>query len=362
MHDSSVLPEAAAPARPSASLQERLLARAVPLAVAIAALVYLVTLLLLPRDGFWVVDNENKFLQMEALIRSGYRSAVLPYPGHALDPEFQFRPIPAPFGIVQEDQIFSQYPVYFALVSSLPYRLLGFDGLYVLPLLAGLGMLFAVARLGRWLGLSRKAQAGAVLLTAFASPLWFYSVNFWEHTLALCLCLWGVAFCFAYAEERRERDLALGAALMAASLYFREELLLFVPPLLAVMLLQVRKGEGPDGSLAMERAKITVRFVGVLLVAMVPLFLLNQYYTGHTTGMHATENMRSSTGLLGHLAFRPVAFYRLFIALHYLPGISYLLAAPYLLLFFWNPRLDDRRFLHAVPLAAAAATVSFGVT
>ncbi len=75
---------------------------------------------------------------MLAAIRSGYESMALDWPGRALDPDFRFNPQPPPFTVVQEGRLYSQYPPVFALLSSFPYRLFGFPGLYALPLLGGI--------------------------------------------------------------------------------------------------------------------------------------------------------------------------------------------------------------------------------
>ena len=115
----------------------------------------------------------------------------------------------------------------FATVSTVPYRLLGFWGLYLLPLLGSLGILRGVWRIGGLIGLGPSARHAATLLTGLATPVWFYSVLFWEHTVAVALCIGAVYWLLRYAESRTFGALWRGAALAALGVYFRDELYLF---------------------------------------------------------------------------------------------------------------------------------------
>lgn len=322
-------------------------------AVLLAALVYLVTLVFLPKQGFWLIDNGNKFLQMRALIESGYRSAVIPCPGQALDPKFDFNPLPFPFSVVKAGRLYSIFCPVFALLSSLPYRAFGFTGLYVLPFLASLGTLAGVFALGRLLGLGTRSRAAAVLLAALGTPLWFYSVNFWEHIVAVCLLTWAIVLCLTYRSSGQVRHIMGGGALAALAVYFRDELYLFLPVLLGAVLLQLPRERWVDAGF---------RFIEAGVFALVPLWCLNTYYTGSPMGFHLGEHIGTSHGLLGHLGDRYTVFYRLLAALHIQDSISWVIALPYLALYLRNPQLARERFQVAVPVACLLATASFGVT
>ena len=82
------------------------------------------------------------------------------------------------------------YSATFAVPSSFPYRLFGDPGLYLLPLAAGLLTLPAVWSLAGMLSGARVGRA--VPLASLGTPLWFYSLTFWEHTPAACLAVWSV--------------------------------------------------------------------------------------------------------------------------------------------------------------------------
>src|SRR5262245_59001503 len=72
---------------------------------------------LLPWDGFWINDNGCKFIQMEGLVRSGYSDFAMPWPGRALDPNFEFRPLREPFAQLEGGRLFVIYSIPFALLS-----------------------------------------------------------------------------------------------------------------------------------------------------------------------------------------------------------------------------------------------------
>jgi hypothetical protein len=323
-------------------------------ALLLCAAAYGIALLLLPKGGMWVNDNANKYLQTVAALRHGYAAIDLPWPGRGIDPGFRFSPVPPPFGIVQGGKLYSQYPPYFAIASSLPFRLFGEWGLYLLPFLGGLLLLAALPALGRLLGLTRPGRAAALLLAGLGTPVWFYSVLFWEHTPAMALAAWGVYFCFRYPKSRRTRDLLLGAALTGAAVWLRDELYLFLPVLLAGILYQLREG----------RPRAVLLFGLAATAAVLPLWLLNLHYTGHVTGFHASSNVAWSGGLGGHLAGRGVAFYRLFVQLGARSELwlSLLLGVPIALLFLLRPPVCPQRFPWAVPVLVLFAIAALAYT
>jgi len=338
------------------------------LGVLLVAIAYLGTLLMLPLDGFWILDQGGKFVQMQAAIRNNYGSVAVPWPGLGLDPKVDFNPMPFPFSVVQDGKLYSIFCPVFAIVSSVPYRLFGIPGLYVLPALCGLGSLLGLIPLGKWLGVDPQFRLAAVLAAGLATPVWFYSAVFWEHTPAVCLTVWALVFCLRYTESGRTGQLAAGAALASLAIYLRDEQYLLLPVLLGAALYLTEPG---------RRARAFVVFGVTAAAALVPLCEINQHYTGHPTGFHAVEQLRGAANVAQHLADRWEVALRMFILLFHVPGppgslpissslaevgVSLLLALPYLALAFLRPRLPARTFAWAVPAAALIAAVSFTVT
>lgn len=158
------------------------------LASIVVLAVYLLVLWALPLDVFWSPDEGAKLLQMEAMtLDNGFRWQIA-YPGQRLDPAFDFYPSWNVYPQLSEDcTARAHWPIWFGLFSLIPYRLFGIPGLYVLPLVGGLGTAALSGLLTRRF---RPALAPlAILLVGLASPVVFYSVLFWEHTVVTFLGL-----------------------------------------------------------------------------------------------------------------------------------------------------------------------------
>ena len=85
---------------------------------------YLVTFLWLPHDGFWITDNEAKFIQVQGLLRTNYRDFSIPWPGQELDPEFAFNPLRDPFSHIVNGRMYGFNPPAFLVISKDTFSLL----------------------------------------------------------------------------------------------------------------------------------------------------------------------------------------------------------------------------------------------
>jgi len=314
--------------------------RTVVLFAGLVTAAYALSLFLMPRDGFWSGDSGCKFLQLQGILRTGEFSIA--WPGQRLDPEFAFVPLRKPFGHVVDGKLYAQYSPVFALASAIPYRLVGFGGLFLLPFLAGLATLPAVWRIAAHLSERSLAPFAAVLVTAFATPHWFYSLTFWEMTPAVCLATWSVCVLLPALARPSARRVAVSGALAGASVYFRDELYLFA---FASMVAIVVRGTRPSRSLLV--------FGGALATALVPLWIFQWVALGNPLGHHFSSV--SSGGFLStpHWGDRAAAFRNLFVDGHEDLAVSALAAAPALLAFVTFPRLSVPAFRRAVPIAAA---------
>jgi hypothetical protein len=314
--------------------------------------VYLVTLGVMPRHGLWIVDNENRFLQVEALADANFREYAIRWPGHDVDPSYALNPLRFnPEGTFQElkdGQLISVFQPAFIVISALAYKVLGFWGLNLVPLVGAVLMLAGVARLAAALHLGPKAAHLAVLLTGLATPAWFYSQNLWEHTTAAALCVWGVVHVVRFLEGRSLRQLAIGYAFLVAAVFFRDVLALFAMVLLALLLFRV-----PE-----QRPRIAMTAGAVFAAGLVLLMAFQWVTTGRPLGFHAGTLMNTETGLGAHLRMRPMLFYLYFVASHPDRVWSFVLAAPFLAAFLIRPRLSPSRLSTAVPLWALAAAAA----
>jgi len=140
------------------------------------------------RHVFWSPDEGGKLLQARSIRAGRGLSYQIVYPGADLDPELRMYaakvdarsslfPIPRSDGGVS-----FHWPIWFPLASKLPLALFGISGMYLLPLLAGVWTAALSGRLAA--EVDPVLEAPAVLLVGLATPIYFYSLCAWEHTLA----------------------------------------------------------------------------------------------------------------------------------------------------------------------------------
>jgi hypothetical protein len=313
--------------------------------------VYSLAFSLLPGKGFWINDNGCKFVQLQGIIKSHYRDFSIPWPGRDRDPLFAYNPIPSPFGHVVQGRLYGTFSPVFPLLSSFPYRLLGFAGLYLIPLAGGLLTLPAVWRLTDILAddpaARRIAQPLAVFLVGLGTPLWFYSMTFWEHAPAVCLTTWSVVCCARFMLHGRLPMLALSAALCACAVYLRDELYL-----LAMIFTPLCATYSP------RKRRTVIVFVVVFVSSVAPLWVFNWLKLGHPLGYHFASGSMFEVGWIRHLSDRASVAADLLSNVHGNAVISAAIAGPCIALWVAYPRISHKAFGQAVTLLAGFALLS----
>lgn len=329
-------------------------ARSVTLSLLLVSTVYLLTSSLLDRRGFWIMDNAVKFIQLESAIRSHGRDLSIPWPGRVVDPDFAYSPLPPPFGIVRNGKLYATFPPAFALLSAIPYRLFGFAGLYVLPLVGGILSLLILARLGSDLKLPLWGRHLLILICGLCTPLWFYSVVFWEHTVAVCLFLGSVLYFLRFRETGRRSDLVRAFLLTALAVWFRDD---FYVGGAALFLLLFQERSAAPGR-RYPRMATAATAVAAMLAGLAPLWILQGIALGRPFGFHMANN---ATSLAAHLLSRGRVFYNLALAADPERTLSLLLGAPVVLAFLLAGVRPDRARSWRVPLLGLSAAAIGGV-
>ncbi len=320
---------------------------------ALAVVAYLCAFAALPHDGFWICDNGAKFMQIHSLIEADYSDLAISWAGKAIDPAFHYCPLPAPFGHVQDDHLYCVFPPVFAFASSLPYRLFGFIGLYLLPLVAGLATLPAVRRLAGLLDAPRAAQPLAVVLVALATPMWFYSLTLWEHAPATCLVIWGVYHGLRHLLHKGAHGALASGLLIGIAIYLRDDLYLFAAAFGLVLLVGARPH---------------LRTIGIYAIALIgsllPLWAFQWLALGHPLGLHAAAQHPLALGWAEYVTARLPAVRALLLNVHARIWVSALVVGPALLL--WaifpcaGPRVARRLILPATIIALAIGLTELG--
>jgi hypothetical protein len=250
-----------------------------PWAVAAAVLVlavYAAVLAAMPKDAFWSPDEGAKFIQLHSVEwRDGFQYAI-PYGGARIDPDFAFYPthcrfedlypVPLPDGGVK-----FHWPIWFPFGTGLLVDAFGLSGLYLLPLLSG----WLVAVLAGYLIRAWDARLTplAILSVGLATPIAFFSVTFWEHTLAT---LFGVAALCVVAASRplHMRTLWVIAPLLLAAAALRIEMLLFAAALVCGWLAAGRWSRAGAAGAAVDPASMRRAFIVLGVAAAAALVLL----------------------------------------------------------------------------------------
>lgn len=203
-------------------------------AAAFVLAIYTLSLWRMPLGVFWSPDEGGKFFQFASIEWDGRLAYSPPYAGRRIDPELRFYPGSTRFGgdfpypsFDARGQVRFHWPIWFPLLSRVLFEALGITGIYVVPLLCG----WLIALTSGWIaaGFDRRLAAPAILLVGLATPVWFYSLTFWEHTLATLLAM--ASLVVALGERRVSASFAMLALLTAATL-LRLEMIAFTASLL----------------------------------------------------------------------------------------------------------------------------------
>lgn len=313
---------------------------------------YGAALCVLEKRGFWITDNANKFLQVQALANSGYTDFSIPWPGQIVDPDFAYNPLPYYFTRVESGTLYSVFSPVFALISALFFVHLGHWGLYLVPVLSSLAMLAGLAQLARLIGHRIAVRHIAVLTAGLCTPVFFYSLVFWEHTPAICLGVWSVRYLVQFLADSAPKHLGLGMAAAGLSVYFRDEFYLLCLVLALATAFYARVG----------RLKILVSSALILFASLLPLWLFQWLTIGHPLGYHLSTHLATVADWVDHIAARPRVFYNLFVASNPIPALSLVLALPFILAFVLSPRLAAPALQKAVPAYSAVALISAGLS
>ncbi len=306
-------------------------------------LLQLALLVWLPRDVFWVTDEGNRFIQVQSLVRGRVEAPAVEYPGRAIDPELRFLPDGGVHFLRRHGAVLPYYPPYFPWLAAPLYEALGSWGLWVLPLASAAGCLVVFVLLMAELGVDRWRWLG-VLALGLGSPLLFYGLTFWEHSLSLLLVLGGLTLLLAGMRRERWAVVLLAGVLLGLSTVLREEGYVVIAAAVAAQLL------------AWRRVWPAVGLAGGWLSVMLPLWLVQKHAFGAWLGFHAGiyDHMMGAGGLAGEIAGELHDAWFYLARLNPDPWLAAVLCLPLVLLLV-GPRRWRRAALWAAVGAAAVA-------
>ena len=323
--------------------------------VAAVTVIWLGCLLAMDRHGVWTVDDALKTIQAEGVLHSNFRDFALPNGNHVLDPGMRLPPVPPPFARLYGGRLYPVFSPAFAAAGALGARCAGSAGLLFLPLAGGVLILLGLVRLVREAGLGESTARNAALGVGLTTPIWFYSLVYWEHSIAAALCVWATVLCLRFLRTGRLRPLGTGTFLAGAAIWFRDDLYVFALVLLVMLGWQIRnQGRG-------RTIRCGILGLAGLLAALIPLWVLQQMTVGRPLGWHLSTHFLRTPDLLEHLRQRPAVAYNLLLSAVPSVVVSLLLSLPLIAAFLFGWRLPAQRSRLLGSALGAFALIGTGV-
>jgi len=346
---------------------------------------YLILLLVMPYDGFWTLDNGLKYLIIKDQVSHPFRSFDIPISHPEIDPWNEATPLTPPFVHREDHKIIPVFPPLFVVLCSLTWKLAGQWTPSVIPWLAAIGVILICWRVflppyasrgenkgglssdltpesgippydsSRGEEKGGHSSATALILVALASPLAFYALTLWEHTLAMLCVTAGVALSFetiqpdvglrkanpTYKSSVMRRQFFAGLLLGIGGM-FRLECWIVAVSWVIVSIPLSRKNSSSPGESGNSRLRWTALIFGLLTAALLWL-ATNFWWTGSFLPLQFSENWKmygspsEPTGFLGWIIARWDSLT--------------------ILLFSANPRLTTNLLLNAAMILGIALAV-----
>ena len=237
-------------------------------------LIYALLTALTPRDVFWITDGGNKFITMENIIRYGTDAIV--YPAAEMDPEYKFFPYSDFHFVRYGNNIYSIFPPYFSAYASFFYKLAGHWGLYLISIVSTAMVLLLTLRLVQRLKLPDKYLLSLPAL-GLCTPFFFYSMTFWEMTLAATLTTAAMLLVVRQTENAVSRhEFMLSGLLLGSAIILREDVYVLAAAFVAAMFI-----------LKYKKANIAMACAGVAVIVL-SLWSIQYAKYGHILGLHGS--------------------------------------------------------------------------
>lgn len=220
---------------------------------------------------FFSSDSGLRFLQIQQLLTQYWQSFAIDYPFQNLDPEWQHVPYYYAF-VVIDNNLFLEISPFFPLIASLFYYFLGEFGLPFVPVLGGVASAWGTYNLGRLVHVPHPKWL--FWATVLATPLLFYSIQLWDHSLATALSVWSLYFIAKGIVHKRTWMFVPGGLLLGLSLGQRPEMYVFAIAVAAGMLWAV-----------WLNWRAWAMFLGGGFWGVAPLWWLQYQWVGHPLGL-----------------------------------------------------------------------------
>lgn len=187
-------------------------------------IVYALSWLSMSTWSFYSSDAALRYLQIHSLVEHQWQTLAIDYPAQVIDPDFRFVPYYSAY-LVINNQIYLSLTPFFNLIASGFYALFGLSGLPIVPVVSGLLTALAIYRLAQLTDLPHPILP--FLGTIWATPLIFYCLELWDHTLGAACATWVLYAVAQGVKTDRWSPLFWGGVLLGIGGCQRAEIYLF---------------------------------------------------------------------------------------------------------------------------------------
>ena len=203
------------------------------IAVLAAGIIYLLLLQRLVPDGSYFTGDSGLNAMLSQNLAAGNFGFNLQFPDQpwikALWAE-GFFPYSEPYVYLLSGNFYITFPYTFPLVSAPFFAVLGYRGLYVIPVLATVIIWLVFYGVCRKMGVTPAVTAVGLAVLIFTSNLTLYSAIYQEHSLSVCLAFAGLALLLPPKDARpiRRWPAAWAGVLTGLAVWFRPEQIIAV--------------------------------------------------------------------------------------------------------------------------------------
>lgn len=233
-------------------------------------------------NAFWSSDCGARFSMVRNWIAHG--SLIhLYYPASSVDPTGRINGL-AYFLYRQPHGFTALYASLFPFLTGILYRLFGWYGLSVIPVLCGIGALWLLYATARRLNL--RCRLLLPLAAGLGTPLLVFSAVYWDHVVMMFLAALAAYWLLHALQANSARFAAFAGAALGLGLFIHELMLALS---IAVALTSIPLTWRRDGR----------RLIVGLLAGLLPFALLwlgtNYLFYGNFAGSHMASNMGANT-------------------------------------------------------------------
>ncbi|PID86826.1 MAG: hypothetical protein CSB13_02445 [Chloroflexi bacterium] len=139
--------------------------------------------------SFFTVDTGLRFMQIRQLVEQDWRTFAIDYPQQVLDPNLEHVPYYYAYSVI-DGEIYLDVSHIYPLLVSFFFSVMGTMGLPIVAVAGGLLTAVAIYKLSQLTKLPHPEWL--LWITIFATPIVFYSLALWDHTLAAACAAWAV--------------------------------------------------------------------------------------------------------------------------------------------------------------------------